>query len=55
MEKELVKWFIKEMTENDVIFDGDLSDINFVFDLEFGISGKIANMFFDINNNELIL
>ena len=57
MEKKLSNWFIKQMMDYDIIFDGDLSDINFVFDveLELGIYGKINNMNFELNNNTLIL
>jgi len=57
MEKGLVKWFIKEMTENDVIFEGNLSDIQNVYDIDFnlGIHGRINNMLFELYQNSLKL
>jgi hypothetical protein len=55
MEEKLIKWFIKEMMENDVVFDGDIDDLFLQFGIHFSISGKIDNMNFELNDNVLIL
>jgi len=57
MEEKLINWFIKEITENDVVFDGGVDDLFIRFDIQLGfpISGKIDNMNFELNDNVLKL